>query len=234
MRRLIYTLAAIVMAGGVARAGILEEMARGNNDTLEYQGEQLTIMRIPQTDGTETIEMRARDGALRDVSNVARSNDGPDKGFIREMLSGPHEVIFHYAVAQGKIVERIEVHSAGDEEASITAYSEPCDFKKDAHCYRISSENTMVSTLTITATDGGTQHGIIVSTWNVRGMDPFGVTQHVRIERLSDAKERITFSDHDKPWAYPFAGYELETLGGKRMLRACRSFSRENVCVTIG
>lgn len=221
----------LALTSGTAKADIVEDMARGNFDLIEYRGHLSTVVRTPHADGTEYIEFKKHSGGeVWYAYSIARVPDGPEKGLVKHLVDvNQHEVLFHFGFdPRGKIISRIEFHSPSREDITITPNSVPCNPLTDARCYWLEPENALVSWFSF-----GNEGGMVTNWWNVVGVEkPFGTVQKISISSLNYATERMVFVDFEQEWAYPYAGYELKRLpDGKNILFVCRSFANDT-CIT--
>lgn len=221
----------LALTCGTAKAGIVEDMARGNFDLIEYRGHLSSIVRTPQEDGTEYIEFKKNNGGeVWYAYSIARMPDGPEKGLVKHLVDvNQHEILFHFGFnPSGKIFSRIEFHSPNRVDVTITPHSVPCDPFTDARCYRLEPESALVSWFSFI-----NNGGVVTNWWSVDGVEkPFVTTQVIHIVHMDDSSERMIISDYNQEWAYPYAGYELKKLpDGKKILLVCRSFANDT-CVT--
>lgn len=213
-----------------AQADIVEDIARGNYDMVEYNGTEFTVVRIDQKDGTELVEFRhPGNGTRAHLFSVARFPKGLAKGLAGHLVADTqYEMTFNYNFdSRGKIESKIEIHSPYVT-TGVTARLEACVGDAQSGCFTLDWEEALFNISTFTRANNGTLwSGVSTSTWFVENGKSVLKEQHIRFDR-TERTERLIFEGWNQPWAYPAAGYVLEKLtGGKKILRVCASFAND-------
>ena len=215
---------------------------RESYDQITYKGRLFDIVRTPKKDGTTLVEYKrtASVGITWYKHTTRRFTSGPEKGLVSEWRYDNGEVQ-HNSIAvgaSGHIESIMTIHSLNSQ-LDVTPFRKKCEFGTE-NCYRMEKEMSLhtIAFFARNAADGELLGGEISSAWHVEGhLLPFITKQSIRIERLNKTTERLKFIGHNKPWAFPLAGYDLETTPvGKKTLHVCFWFDRQengvDVCMT--
>lgn len=228
---------------------MLDIIHRETFDQVRYWGHLFDVVRTKQQAGATLIEFKTP-GGNGDVWRKYTTRyftKGSERGLVSEVrfIGGAVQNNSFVVSAEGRI-ESIMTITSPNTEIDITPLRKPCPFGTEG-CYRMEKEMALytLAFLSRRASDGALLGGTITSAWYAEGhLLPFTSTQIIRIEQLNKTTERLKFIGYDKKWAYPYAGYDLETLpDGKKLLSVCSWFTpkvvdpetkkeSEEICIT--